>query len=100
MGLKMEQLHVVISGLVQGVGFRYGARRTALSLGLTGWVRNRLSGEVELVAQGAAEKIETLWQWLQTGPPGARVDKIERLACDPAPESYSTFEIRPNSPQK
>ena len=51
----MKRIHVFFSGYVQGVGFRYTARRIADSLGLVGWVKNCYDGRVELVAEGEEE---------------------------------------------
>ncbi len=94
MSLKIEQLHAVISGRVQGVGFRFATRGKALSLGLTGWVRNRPGGEVELVAEGEEAAVESLFQWLHEGPPGARVDEVQVLSRGEAKASFPEFEIR------
>ncbi len=95
MSLKLEQLQAVISGLVQGVGFRYGACGQARGLGVTGWVRNLAGGEVEVFAEGSAEQLDALLKWLHQGPPGARVDRVEiqaRMPKDAA--AFPKFEIR------
>jgi len=68
----------LIEGRVQGVGFRAGARRTALQLALVGMVRNLEDGRVEVVAQGDAAAIEALALWLERGPAHARVDAVQR----------------------
>lgn len=52
--------HVIYSGRVQGVGFRYTAQSIARDLGLTGWVKNRRDGTVELLAEGTEEKLKEL----------------------------------------
>jgi acylphosphatase len=65
-----------IEGRVQGVGFRYSCIREGRRLGITGWVRNTQDGDVEVWAEGPADKLETLLQWLRRGPPGARVDNV------------------------
>lgn len=54
---EMKRAHILYAGLVQGVGFRYGADRTAERLGLTGWVMNRNDGKVEVVCEGGEEAI-------------------------------------------
>lgn len=80
-----------IHGLVQGVNFRASARDTATRLGLTGWVRNCIDGDVELVACGTADAVEALEQWLWQGPPAARVSAVRRRE---APlQDYAGFEI-------
>jgi acylphosphatase len=70
-----RRIHVTISGRVQGVFFRAKAREKAVSLGLTGWVRNLPDGRVEVLAEGPDAPIAALLQWCQSGPPRARVDE-------------------------
>lgn len=73
----METLRAVVSGRVQGVNFRYSTAVRARELGVHGFVRNMKSGgEVEVVAQGAREQLESLLQFLRTGPPAARVTNV------------------------
>jgi acylphosphatase len=67
---------VRIRGRVQGVGFRYAAIAEARHLGITGWVRNTHDGDVELVAEGSADRLRRLLTWCHTGPPGARVTQV------------------------
>ena len=67
----------VVSGRVQGVGFRYSAVRQARSLGLTGSVANRPDGSVEVAAEGDAAALERLLAWLRRGPPGAHVREVQ-----------------------
>lgn len=67
------QLHVFIKGLVQGVGFRAFVLDKALRLGLTGWVRNRWNGSVEVLAEGSRPGLEALLTSLREGPPHAHV---------------------------
>ena len=66
----------LISGRVQGVGFRYFVRRAAGRLGVTGWVRNLASGEVEAEGQGAEEVLEMFEVELRRGPPGSLVTEF------------------------
>ncbi len=73
----MERLHAVVHGDVQGVGFRYFVQRTAAQLGLTGWVRNNDDGSVELVAEGARDKLEELKRAVERGPRMAHVDGVD-----------------------
>ncbi len=88
----MARLRAIVGGLVQGVSFRAATRREALRLGLTGWVRNRPDGSVELVAQGERPALEALLAWLQHGPPAARVDGVE-ARWDAATGEFSSFDI-------
>lgn len=85
-------MRYVVSGRVQGVGFRASARAQALSLGLSGWVRNRADGGVEVLACGAAAQLEALHGWLQDGPPQAQVTAVTRSSA--APERLGSFDIR------
>ena len=73
----MERLHATVHGDVQGVGFRYFVQRTAARLGLTGWVRNNDDGTVELVAEGARDKLDELRGALERGPLMAHVDRVD-----------------------
>jgi len=65
-----------IEGRVQGVGFRQYCMNEAQRLKLSGWVRNTADGDVEVWAEGTAEKLDALLKWLHRGPPGARVDTV------------------------
>jgi acylphosphatase len=69
---------MVVSGRVQGVFFRAATQREARQLGLTGYVRNRVDGAVEIVAEGEEELVKSLLAWAQHGgPSAARVDRVE-----------------------
>jgi acylphosphatase len=67
----------VISGRVQGVGFRWFAQTAAAREGIHGWVRNLADGRVEAKAEGEVEAIDRFEQALRHGPPGARVEQLE-----------------------
>jgi acylphosphatase len=69
--------HIVISGMVQGVGFRYFVQHHATQLGVTGWVRNLPNGEVEIEAEGNRADIETLIVHARRGPRSAVVSSAE-----------------------
>ena len=73
----MSDLHVRVSGVVQGVGFRWFVRERARRLGLSGWVRNLPDGSVEVVASGEQGQIDLLVGELRKGPTGAVVDEIQ-----------------------
>lgn len=68
---------------MQGVGFRHWAARTALSLGLTGWVRNLPDGSVEVQAQGERESLDKMADWLRRGPSSARVARLTVIEKPP-----------------
>jgi len=73
-------IHIRISGRVQGVGFRAWACRKATDLSLSGWVRNRSNGSVELMAEGSDSDIDFFLSLCRKGPLFARVDKIEPVS--------------------
>jgi acylphosphatase len=83
----------IVSGQVQGVGFRYSAMAQARRLGLTGWVSNRPDGSVEGLAAGAPGELDAFRAWLARGPPAARVRGVEWVETKEAPGGAS-FEIR------
>jgi acylphosphatase len=72
----------VVTGRVQGVGFRAAVQGKALFLGLAGWVRNRDDGAVEGLAGGNTSDLETFREFLHRGPPAARVTNVEWNASD------------------
>jgi acylphosphatase len=67
----------IISGRVQGVGFRYFTEATALREGIAGWVRNLPDRSVEVVAEGDADAMERFERTVRNGPPGARVERVD-----------------------
>lgn len=79
---------VVITGVVQGVGFRYTARAEAERLGIDGCVRNRPDGAVEAEVEGEPEPVQWMLAWLERGPAGARVDDLVVTELDPRPEEH------------
>lgn len=84
---------IIVRGKVQGVFYRNWTMLTARSLRLRGWVRNRSSGEVEILAIGPQEDVENLERQCREGPPGAKVEEVtfEKAKVEP----LSTFEKRP-----
>lgn len=82
-------IHCFVSGKVQGVWFRASTREFANQLGLTGWVRNLADGRVEVLACGNRENLSQLYNWLQQGPPLA---KVEAVSYEERPwEEYDSF---------
>jgi acylphosphatase len=73
----LESRSVRVRGRVQGVGYREACVRHARGLGVTGWVRNRADGSVEVLLQGSPGQLAHMCEWLRTSVPGARVDSIE-----------------------
>lgn len=87
------RLHAVIEGRVQGVGYRYFAQEQARKLGLTGWVRNRWNGTVEVTAEGRFTKVDEFARILQRGPQSAFVSEMKMDRTDVTGE-FKSFEIR------
>lgn len=88
----VRAVRMVISGRVQGVGFRYFTRRAAASLGLLGWVRNLPSGDVEVRVRGPRPSLQAFRAELERGPSGARVDDLVESELAAA-DSWERFEI-------
>jgi acylphosphatase len=89
---KLTRAHVLISGRVQGVGYRYATVDTASQLGLTGWVRNLPDGQVEAVFEGAREIVEEIIRWCHVGPPAAVVQDV--TVEYEHPEGLRGFEVK------
>ena len=81
----------VISGRVQGVGFRFFAERAAREAGVTGWVRNRPDGTVETVAEGDPSAVARYLEYLRAGPGGSRVTSLREEEAEIG--EYVSFEI-------
>lgn len=86
-------LHVVIEGMVQGVGFRQAAARNARKLGITGWVRNLNDGRVEAWLEGPEARLAEMLDWCRKGPALAEVRRVE-TSEQPATDGYASFEIK------
>lgn len=85
-------LKIKISGMVQGVGFRYHLRKVALSLGLKGWVRNNADGSVTALVQGENQKVYDLVSWSRKGPSMSWVSSVEITEKQADPDLYG-FDI-------
>jgi len=88
-----KRVKVVISGRVQGVGFRASCQSQAYALGVTGWVRNRWDGSVEVLIEGPNEAVDAMIRWCQHGPRAAMVTGVEVTAAPPGP-ARGSFSIR------
>jgi acylphosphatase len=84
----------LVSGLVQGVGFRWFVARHARSLGLTGFARNLPDGRVEVVVNGTDETLTALERLLRQGPANAQVERVERSADSGLVPVGHSFDIR------
>ena len=94
--------HFIVSGRVQGVGFRHGTRVMAEQLELSGWVKNLPGGEVEVVAVGDPKNLAEFETWLWAGPSHARVTGVAATTMEsgmksgvkPEPDAAGGFHIR------
>jgi acylphosphatase len=87
----------VVSGRVQGVGFRYFVRAQAKKMNVRGWVRNRPDGSVEAVATADTEVLALFESSLRSGPPLASVENVESVETGEADElsgDFDSFEVR------
>ncbi|MCX8176451.1 MAG: acylphosphatase [Candidatus Bathyarchaeota archaeon] len=84
--------HVVISGRVQGVFFRYETKREALKRGVKGWVRNLPNGEVEAVFEGEKEDVEEMIKFCRKGPPLAKVKDV-KVSWEEYKGEFKDFEV-------
>ena len=91
----MKAVRAVVSGRVQGVGYRQTCRQTARQLDLVGWVRNNVDGTVEILAQGGDAEVDDLIGWARVGPRGALVTGVETESAVVDP-NLTDFFIQPN----
>ena len=90
----MEVRRLIITGLVQGVGFRYAMAAQARLLGISGWVRNRRNGSVEAMIAGDGGQVAEMLAWSRIGPAGAAVDNV---LVETASGEFSGFEMLPTA---
>ncbi|MCI1856600.1 MAG: acylphosphatase [Sporolactobacillus sp.] len=93
MNEQVKCVHLIVEGLVQGVGFRFFTWQTAQQLGVLGWVRNRDDGAVEIRAEGSESSIDRFVKIIKKGNPYSRVERANVRPYD-SPEHFSSFEIR------
>lgn len=86
------RVRLVIEGRVQGVWFRDSTRREANALGISGWVKNRRDGAVEVVAEGPEKRVRKLVAWCRHGPPYAQVNRV-RETEEPWQGRFDAFDI-------
>lgn len=88
----MRHVRVIVSGAVQGVGFRYAAHDEAARLGVAGWVRNLGDGTVEAELHGEESRVARMIEWLHEGPPSAHVERVE--VSEATPTGPLSFDVR------
>ena len=84
--------HVIITGRVQGVGFRYDTQWAAQRIGVHGWVRNRRDGSVEGVFEGEKERVDHMLDWCRQGSALGRVAQVS-LEWEPFSDDYTAFNL-------
>jgi acylphosphatase len=90
--MAITRAHVLVSGRVQGVNFRWYTQRKAQELELTGWVRNLWDGRVEAIFEGEEQAVRRVVDWCHMGAPSARVHEVEVHYGEPTGE-FSRFRI-------
>ncbi|MGD8553229.1 MAG: acylphosphatase [Anaerolineales bacterium] len=88
-----KRAHVLVSGRVQGVSFRYYTVQEAESVGVEGWVRNLWDGRVEAIFEGEEDAVQHMVRWVQHGPSSAQVDSFELDWQEPVGE-FDSFRVR------
>ena len=91
--MEHRRLEAVVHGWVQGVGFRWRTRDVARRLGLQGYVRNRPDRTVEVVAEGPESALRELLSFLEAGPTGAVVERVDASWLPPGTQLRG-FEVR------
>ena len=86
-------VHVLISGRVQGVWYRASTKQKAEQLDIKGWVRNTEDGKVEAVFEGEEKVVQEMINWCHKGPPLARVDNVE-VKKQKSINGFNGFSIR------
>ena len=89
----LARVHDIVSGVVQGVGYRIFACSEARQRGLTGWVRNRSDGAVELVAEGENGLVREFVKELKRGPISSDVSGVTVTHAE-ATSQFDSFDIR------
>jgi acylphosphatase len=86
-------VQIIISGKVQGVGYRYSAQQAADEYQLTGWVQNKINGDVEIIAEGEQHQLDQFISWTKQGPKFADVKQvvINKLTAN---NTFTQFRVR------
>jgi len=92
--MALARAHVIVHGIVQGVGFRYSTVREAEERNLAGWVRNTYEGNVEAVFEGEKDDVDDMVAWCRRGPVSAEVSKVDVVWEEPQKPSFKSFTIR------
>ena len=90
----MKKVRAIVSGKVQGVGFRMSTSDRAEQLSVAGFVRNLSNGNVEIVAAGEADKVDALIDWANSGPTSAIVNDLQIEVMEYKNGEFNSFTIR------
>lgn len=91
--MQTKSIYMILSGRVQGVGFRYFALHKAVELGISGWVSNTIDNKLEIEATGDPDKLEVFIDWMKTGPTRAIIKTISVNEITPS-RDFTNFTIR------
>lgn len=91
--MQTKSIYMILSGRVQGVGFRYFALHKAVELGISGWVSNTIDNKLEIEATGEPDKLEVFTDWMKTGPARAIIKTISVNEITPS-RDFTNFTIR------
>jgi len=86
-------MYLVISGRVQGVGFRYFVRQKALEMQISGWVKNTSDGKLEIEAEGENQNLDAFIEWMRIGPSRAIIRSFSNSEITPI-RNFTNFIIR------
>lgn len=87
----MPSLHLLIKGRVQGVFYRASAKDVAIEMGITGWIKNTMEGDVEALITGQQNQLDQFVAWCKKGPRRANVSAVILSACEE--KSFNDFTI-------
>lgn len=90
--LMKVRAHILVSGIVQGVFFRFNTMKKAQECGLNGWVKNRRDGKVEVLCEGEKDNVQLLVNWCKKGPEGSFVSSTE-VTWEEYIGEFETFQI-------
>lgn len=89
--MDRTSVDVTVTGMVQGVSFRFYAQREARRLGVSGWVRNEPDGSVAVHVEGDPDAVDAMVGWCRQGPPAARVERVD--VRDATDEGLTSFGV-------
>jgi acylphosphatase len=91
--MPVKSMYLIISGRVQGVGFRYFVRQKALEMQISGWVKNTSDGKLEIEAEGENQNLDAFIEWMRIGPSRAIIRSFSNSEITPI-RNFTNFIIR------